>query len=628
MKKPRMHTEPLAKGDEKALEIFEFSGICDSMRKNGMLLDCENVHVLSGGALASLLAAKKIDSAQTPLPSIAGVYTYYRKYDPSYEIPTTAEWVYEHICPKDVLNYPESMTAASRLLIADVGCPAKTEEGYRKVYSAFSDGVRAYVLYEAVYNIIDQRRVDQLDVLGDAYTVVFDSTTNEEDGTFAKICTLTQVFLDVIEADGAVSTMLFTAALTVQKTLGKPYEKSRLISFDGENYRYVSTDYLPSIGAGYAAHFDRVYTDIYPKLASAYKVRLSVPMEAKRLVRYRNRIVSAAPYGATGEKLLLLPDMRLMTETDGKWHMEKPSTTIPRMDAAVQHFERLFGIAGDRVYASAAGDCTSYAEAVDNLPATAGWQTVTADAGGFTAIASFDGKAIIFTAQSMMTVRGTELPFSTSFVGSFGCNNPDSLAVCGDWLYFIGKDGIRRYNGSRVESIGDALPRDLSYADATLTSMNGLVVVHLEKLGGLYIFDPASEAWSHLGGDKTVSRLVGGTNAVLFHQNGGIVPYVLFGEAGEFSFSLALRDGGRRRIRSISVTAHLAPEARLSMYDAYGRELLCIEDACGETVTRRCLVRGMYQDGGALHFAGSGDVTLYGIRITYAPLRNAARQMR
>ena len=79
MKKPRMHTEPLAKGDEKALEIFEFSGICDSMRKNGMLLDCENVHVLSGGALASLLAAKKIDSAQTPLPSIAGVYTYYRK---------------------------------------------------------------------------------------------------------------------------------------------------------------------------------------------------------------------------------------------------------------------------------------------------------------------------------------------------------------------------------------------------------------------------------------------------------------------------------------------------------------------------------------------------------------------
>lgn len=626
MSKKRLTTEPLAKGSTKTLEIFGFSGLYDSMRKNGVLENCDNVHILPGGAVASLLAKRKIDITATA--SLAGVYTYYDYYDPSYEIPTTAEWVYANICPEDVLDYANGMDVASRLLVADVGKPPKTENGYRNVVCAFADDKKTYILYDAIYNLIDQRRVDEFEAVGDGYTVLFDSRTDEDEGMWAKVCTLTQVYLDVIDADNNVSTSLLTANLEVQKTLSYTYGLSLLISTDKENFRYVTADYQPSIGGSYTIYYDKIYTDIYPTIATAYEAPPNPPIYTKRMVRYRNRTNGTAPYGSSGEKLLLLPDMRLLVGSGSTWSLEDRSDTIPTMTAAVQHFERLFGISGDRVYASVQGDCTDYTEAEDNLPSDAGWQAVTSDAGGFTAIASFDGKVIIFTESNMLTVRGIDLPFSISTVGSFGCKNQESVAVYDNWLYFISDSGILRYNGSRVENISGALPTALRYEDAKLTVVDGLIVVYLDDFYGLHIFDPASETWSHYGGDDPVARLVGGgSSAVLLYDNHAFAPYRLFDETGEFSFSVEMC-GGRRRIRSISVTARLAPLAVLHLTDASGKELMCLDEIYDKTVTRTCLVRGMYQDDGALHFSGSGGVTLYGIRVTYAPMTSATRKIR
>ncbi len=628
MKTPRLATEPLANETEKVQEIFGFSGLYDSMRKSGMLETCDNVHVLSGGAIASLSAAGKVDVTQNAGASLAGVYTYYSYYDPSYEIPTTAEWVYANICPAEVLDYAKGMTAASRLLITDVGMPAKTESGYRNVISAFSDDKKTYVLYDAIYNLIDQRRMDEFEVTGSGYTVLFDSRTDEEAGVWTKVCTLTQVFLDVIDANGTVSTTLLTANLEEQKTLTYTYGLSLLVSTDQENFRYVTPDYKPSLGESYTAYYDKAYTEVYPTLATAYPAPENLPIRAKRMVRYRNRENGQAPYASSGEKLLLLPDMQLLAGSGDTWYLEDPSDTMPYMYAAVQHFERLFGIRGDEIFASVAGDCTDYTEAEDNLPTDAGWHAVTSEAGGFTAITSFDGKVIIFTARSMMTVRGIDLPFSISMVGSFGCQNQESLAVCGEWLYFISESGILRYNGSRVECISDALPQGLRFADARLTAANGLVVVYLDDFQKLYFYDPASEAWSMREEEVVNVLFVGGeSNRILSQKSSGAELYDLFGTEGSFSFSLILAGGGRRRICSISVTARLSPMAKLCFLDASSRELLYIDQIYDKTVTRTCLVRGMYTDGGVLRFSGSGNVTLYGIRVTYAPLHGAARKM-
>lgn len=629
MKRLRLETSPLSRGAEKVQEIFGFSGLHDGMYQDGMLLDCDNVQVLPGGAIASLLAEKKIDVTANTLPPIAGVYTYYGKYDPDYEIPTTAEWVYANVCPERVLQYGKGMTAASRLLIADVGRPAKTKDGYRKVLSAFSDGDNTYVLYDAVYNLIDQRRSDEFSAVGSGYTVSFDSRTSEETGTYTKVYTLTQIYLDVIDRHGNVQTELFDAALEEHKTLSATYGRSLLVSTDGKTYHYVTEAYQPDIGAGYAIQPDKVYRDIYPTLATEYPVYEYSPLRVERLVHYCNRESGADLYGSLGEKLLILPDMRLLT-FDGTSHkLEEKSGAIPRMDAAVQHFERLFGIHGDCVYASVAGDCTDYTVAVDNLPANGGWQMCTADPGGFTAIASFDGKAILFTASNMMTVRGVDLPFSLSFEGAHGCIGQDALAVCGEWLYFISSDAIRRYNGSRVETISHALPQNICFADATLTAMGGLVLVRLAEFDGLYVFHPASGAWSRMASDKTVCSLISGSpQSVIVRENGGYMPYALFAKDGDFSFSIATKPSGRRRIRSIALTARLSLSAVLTLLDTDGNRLGYIDNLHGDTVTRTFLLRGGYADGGILHFSGSGGMTLYGARITYAPLRSAVRKLR
>ena len=424
-------------------------------------------------------------------------------------------------------------------------------------------------------------------------------------------------------------TELFDANLEEHKTLSSTYGRSLLVSADGETYHYVTETYQPYIGAGYAVQPDKVHSDIYPTLATGYPVYEYSPIRAERLVYYCNRESSADLYGGLGEKLLVLPDMRLWTY-DGTCHrLEEKSSTIPRMDAAVQHFERLLGIHGDCVYASVAGDCTDYTMAVDNLPANGGWQMRTADPGGFTAIASFDGKAILFTASNMMTVRGVDLPFSLSFEGAHGCIGQDALAVCGEWLYFISPDAIRRYNGSRVETISHALPQDICFADATLTAMGGLMLVHLAEFDGLYAFHPASGAWSRMASDKTDCRLINGSpQSVIVRENGGYTPYALFAKAGDFAFSIATRPSGRRRIRSVALTVRLSLSSALTLLDADGNNLGYIDNLHGDTVTRTFLVRGGYADGGVLHFSGSGDMTLYGVRIAYAQMRCAVGKLR
>lgn len=596
---------------EKTMHLDRFGGLDVGKLAAGQLVDAHNVHILAGGALHSLPTEAAIpigDSAP-----LGGIYTLCAEYDPAYETPVTPDWVHENLCPAEVLGYNAGLNITARIFVADVGMPPKVNGAYRRVLSAFAEGGYTYIFYDAVYNIIDQRRYEEYEKVGSGIVANF-YTDDADEGYYTAVCTLSQLWLDRIDRGGNVETTLLGASIDEHKRLSSAYERATMVQKGDGDFHYVSTDWMPTLGASYTGKPDKVYTDIYPKLASGYAASSAYTDRARRAVRCYNRSAGEGAFGALGEKLLLLPDMQLLGRADGKPTLTDVSGTVPLMTAAVQHFDRLFGIYGSHLYASAAGNCADLSVTTDDLLPTAAWQAVTPDGGGFTAILSFDGQVVVFTETSMLTVRGSELPFTLSYVGAYGCPSQDAAVCLGDWLYFATDGDILRYNGSRVESIGQALPRDLVLADAQLSALDGRLAVSLIEFDGVYLYDPESESWSARR-SAYPEQFVGDILLVAGR------PVRFAADYGDFSAAVSLGCDARRRITSLTLTAHLAPQSELCVVDAAGNILLQMDEVYGETVTRTAAVHTLYSESEPLLLCGSGEVILYGITLRYAPLR-------
>lgn len=623
--KKHLSAATLSPASKKALEITKFYGLDRGKLAEGILLDAENVTVLSGGALCSVLREREVDIMSCARESIAGIYTLCEDNDPEYETLATADWVYENVCTKSVMAYEDWQTKASRLMIKDIGMPPKTDNGYRDVISAFSDGKRTFVFYEARYNMLDQRRIGEYEAVGSGLVWTFYSG---EDGDYVgsvKIYLLTQLFLDVIDESGNVTTSLVDAKLDLMKTITTTkYLYSTLISEDKITFKYAGGSYFPSLGGSYKMYMDYVYTDYYPKLET-YTYKNAVGFLEKSMVRYSNLVNGSGSFGTAGEKMLILPEMRLLTYSGGAWSLsEETGNTMPTMTAAVQQFDRLYGIYGSTLYASVKGDCTDFTLAQENEPASGGWKTVTTDVGGFTAIAAFDGKVAVFTNKSMLTVRGTELPFTLSYVADCGCFSMDALAVCGGALYFVSENGVMRYSGGSLSRISDPLPRGTDYSMARLTAADGVLVMALGDIGELWFYEPLSSSWSRLSLRGESFAFAG--DSVLVSGDDTKV-YRLFDEFGEFSFKVGLKNGGRRRVKSITLTADVGVDSELCLCDKNGDTLMSVYCPEHSPVSRTYHPRGIYIDHGELSFGGYGDVTLYEVRIEYMSVKNTARKI-
>ncbi|MBQ2274442.1 MAG: hypothetical protein II334_03130, partial [Clostridia bacterium] len=563
------------KSGKKRIAIDRFLGIDEGSLDVGRLVDCDNVCVLSGGALKSLLSTEEIDVGVSA--DLTGVYTYLQYYDPRYEKQVSPEFIYANVCPKNVLNYTKNTHLTSRILVSQNGYFGKTEDGYTNVLASFVDDGTIYVLYDAVCTIIDQRRTSVISSVGNGIVALFNSRISEADGTSTYVYNVKQLWLDTIK-DKKVTSKLINAVLTKRHTASGNYANCTLVSEDGKTFRYTSADYKPSLGAYYAAYSDDIYEQLYPTIGNAYKPNTTIENKKRQLVRFRNSRESEN----AKENFVYLPDMLLISGNGSEWSVKE--TSMPSFDGAVQHFERLFAFKGEKLYASVKGSCTDFTEGVDNLPISAGWQTVTSDKSGFTSIASFDGKVVAFTDKSMMTVKGVDLPFSISYVGAYGCKSPSSIAIYGGQMYFSSHSGILAYNGSSVKCISNCLPKDFVFEDAKLTVSNGFLVVEFPLFKGFYLYNPKSDSWTCQKGEYLSSIMPGGDGgAIVRKSENGYKLYSTFSKESEFEFSFFYDTGIPKRITAVTVTASVVGGS-LSLVDKNKKPLIKIEDTGGRVI--------------------------------------------
>ena len=187
---------------------------------------------------------------------------------------------------------------------------------------------------------------------------------------------------------------------------------------------------------------------------------------------------------------------------DGKAYTEQGemriSRTVPDLEFVCEHENRVWGCKGNTIYASKLGDFFNW-NVYDGLD-TDSWAVDTGSAGVFTGCISYRGYATFFKEDNIYKVYGS-IPSNFQVMGSatmgLAEGSQNSLAVAGETLFYLGRNGIVAYTGGIPQSVGQAFG-NLKFRNAKGGSDGLKYYVSMQETDGtwhLYTFDTQQGLW-------------------------------------------------------------------------------------------------------------------------------------
>jgi len=129
---------------------------------------------------------------------------------------------------------------------------------------------------------------------------------------------------------------------------------------------------------------------------------------------------------------------------------------VPEFTDAGIIYNRMWGVSGNRVYASHIAQPSNFYEG-DGTESDAWWAD-TEDKDGFTAMASLGGRIIAFKRNSTYEIYGTVNPYTIKDTSrSMGCISVNSLREVNGVLFMMTGEGINVYGGSKFVDINESL---------------------------------------------------------------------------------------------------------------------------------------------------------------------------
>ncbi len=174
------------------------------------------------------------------------------------------------------------------------------------------------------------------------------------------------------------------------------------------------------------------------------------------------------------------------------------SRDVPDLDFVCVNENRLWGCAGDVIYASKLGDPFNF-HVFDGL-STDSWQSGTVDAGDFTACVSYLGYPVFFKEDAICKVYG-DRPDNFQWTASARLGvqpgSARSLAVAGETLYYLSRAGICAYTGGIPAVISAPLGMNARFEDAVAGSDGLRYYVSMSDgtARSLYVYDTQARAW-------------------------------------------------------------------------------------------------------------------------------------
>lgn len=172
--------------------------------------------------------------------------------------------------------------------------------------------------------------------------------------------------------------------------------------------------------------------------------------------------------------------------------------TVPDMDFICEHENRLWGCKGNTIYASKLGDFFNW-NVYDGLDTDA-WAVDTGSAGDFTGCISYRGYATFFKEDNIYKVYGS-IPSNFQVMGSatlgLAEGSANSMAVAGETLFYLSRNGVMAYTGGIPQPLGQAFG-NLKFKNAVGGSDGLKYYVSMQETDGshgLYVFDTQEGLW-------------------------------------------------------------------------------------------------------------------------------------
>ncbi len=170
--------------------------------------------------------------------------------------------------------------------------------------------------------------------------------------------------------------------------------------------------------------------------------------------------------------------------------------SLPDMDYICSDHNRLWGCKDDTIYASKLGDPFNF-NVFDGL-STDSWSVQAGTAGKFTGCISYLGYPIFFKNDMVYKIYGnTPNNYEGSSTMTLGLANNKSLAIAGERLFYLNKDGIVVYTGGIPQLVSE--PLGAKYTDGVAGSDGLNYYISMKAADGTYaffVYDTLNGLWS------------------------------------------------------------------------------------------------------------------------------------
>ncbi|MBP3359939.1 MAG: hypothetical protein J6N52_03725 [Clostridia bacterium] len=180
-----------------------------------------------------------------------------------------------------------------------------------------------------------------------------------------------------------------------------------------------------------------------------------------------------------------------------------PLKQIPvGIKSCTEHLTRIIAVTDEFVYVGNYNSPGDWVLDVDTTNASNAWVSTTTGnpsvMGKFTAVTSYNGKAVCFHENYMQEIYGTKNPFRIIDIGEYGCLGQKSLCEINGILYFASRNGIYSYNGASIKLISYEICAE-NIKNAVLGSFEGTLFAYCEQTNSekhFYTYDTSIGVWS------------------------------------------------------------------------------------------------------------------------------------
>ena len=327
---------------------------------------------------------------------------------------------------------------------------------------------------------------------------------------------------------------------------------------------------------------------------------------------------------------ILLPD-RLVFEPEAATLALTPLAgegEMPALTHGCVHLSRLFGAAGDRLFASAYNDPRNWQlDTANEMNPAGAWaaavQSNTRADANFTALTVYGGHVLAFKQNFCHVLNNNKNPFRTADLMPYGTRDGRTLAEVGGKLFFVSDEGVCRYNGDAVTLVSEPLG-EVDMTGACAAGARGLYWLYLPARARVYVYAEETQAWSALPNFAAgeINAMCGSEDGCYLVERNGRIYLAEAGGYGAFSLttgSLLQEALGRAARLALAVPGAGDSALLVSYIDTSGR-ITPLAQHTGQGMTQwvRSRVFTPADYGGSLQISGYGQVTVHDICLRVA----------